>query len=359
MANLTVDTYLPDRERKILDDALAAFATATGLRAHLVTVEPKITATHRPDAIVRLGEAGRETTFTAEIKAVDRATTLAQVQAQLATFEGPGLLVTPYLTPELANRCRQIELPFIDTAGNALLNAPGLYVFIKGEKRPDNMTPMGTQGGGTATALRVVFALLHRPDLLNAPYREIVDTAGVALGAVGWVFFDLEKRGYAAGGKRQRNRRLLETKRLIEEWVTNYPIKLRPKLNPRRFRAADPDWWKEAKLPEGAYWGGEVAADRLTHYLKPATFTIYITPAPDTRRENLKTLIGAHRLRADPTGDIEILDTFWHFQDDPTRPDLVPPLLIYADLIATLDPRNLEVAKLVRERYVEHVSGQG
>ena len=349
-----VDTYLPDREKKTLDAALAAFAAATGLRASLVAVEPRITAAH-PDAIVQLGEAGREAAFVAEIKTVDRATTLAQVKAQLATFDGRGLLVAPYLTPELANRCRQIELPFIDTAGNAHLNVQGLYVFIKGEKRPDNMTPMGTQRAGTATALRVVFALLHRPDLLNATYRDIVHAAGVALGAVGWVFFDLEKRGYAAGGKRQRNRRLLEPKRLMEEWVTNYPIKLRPKLNPRRFRAAIPDWWKEAKLPEGAYWGGEVAADRLTHYLKPATFTIYIRPAPDTGRENLTALVGTHRLRADPMGDIEILDTFWNFEEDPAHPELVPPLLIYADLIATFDPRNLEVAKLVHERYVDHV----
>jgi hypothetical protein len=32
----------------------------------------------------------------------------------------------------------------------------------------------------------------------------------------------------------------------------------------------------------------------------------------------------------------------------------VPPLLVYADLMATLDPRNLEIAKRIREQYIEH-----
>src|SRR5262249_35510728 len=153
---------------------------------------------------------------------------------------------------------------------------PDLYVFVKGEKRPKNAAAMGTRGGGTATALRVVFALLCRPDLLNAPYREIVDAAGVALGALGWVFFDLAERRYVGGATRKGNRRLLDPNGLFDEWVTNYPIKLRPKLNPRRYKTPNTDWWKAVQLPKGAYWGGEVAADRFTNYLKPATFTIYM-----------------------------------------------------------------------------------
>jgi hypothetical protein len=32
---------------------------------------------------------------------------------------------------------------------------------------------------------------------------------------------------------------------------------------------------------------------------------------------------------------------------------LVPPLLVYADLLATGDARNLETAALIRERYLE------
>ena len=66
-----------------------------------------------------------------------------------------------------------------------------------------------------------------------------------------------------------------------------------------------------------ALWGGEVAADRLLHYLEPQTATIY---AHDTA----KRLIAEQRLRADATGDVEILDVFWNTDQVPAVDDLVP-----------------------------------
>jgi hypothetical protein len=345
---------LPEREHKLLEDALAAFTRATGLHAAILPREPKAAEGRHPDAVIEIGGPGKPLQLVVEIKAVDRAIALATAKQQLEAFGKQGVLVTPYLTAELATHCRaKLDLQFIDTAGNAYLRAPGLYVFIQGERPQGGVgAAAGTRGGGTATALRVVFALLCKPELLNAPYRDIVRAAGVALGAVGWVFFDLHRRGYVLGGTRTRNRRLVEPGRLIEEWVTNYPIKLRPKLNQRRFRATDPNWWQKTGLPDGALWGGEVAAHKLTGHLKPATCTIYIDPAKG--REGVATLVREHRLRADPDGEVEILDTFWNFPADPGQPELVPPLLVYADLLATLDPRNLEIAKRIREEHVDH-----
>ncbi len=346
--------YLRERERRLLEDALAALTRATGLKAAVVAREPRIPRGARPDAAIEIEGHGKRLRFFVEIKTVDRVIALATAKHQLEPFGRQGMLVTPYLTAELANHCRtKLDLQFIDTAGNAYLRAPGLYIFIRGE-RPHGpaAAAVGTRGGGTATALRVVFALLCKPALLNAPYREIVTAAGVALGAVGWVFFDLQGRGYVMGGKRARDRRLVEPGRLIEEWAANYPIRLRPKLNQHRFRAPDPNWWQTTRLTDGALWGGEVAGNTLTGYLKPATCTVYIHPA--TRRESLADLVREHRLRADPDGEVEILDTFWNFPADPEQPELVPPLLVYADLMATLDPRNLEVAKRIREDHIQH-----
>ena len=343
---------LREREIRLLDDALAALTRTTGLKAAIVTHEPKRATGARPDAAIQIDANGKRFRFFAEIKTVDRAVALAAAKHQLEPYGNRGVLVAPYLTAELANHCRnELDLHFIDTVGNAYLRAPGLYIFVRGE-RPPALPAMGTRGAGTATALRIVFVLLCKPELLKAPYREIVAAAGVALGAVGWVFFDLQGRGYITGGLRKRNRRLLEPARLLDEWVTNFPIKLRPKLNPRRFQAPDPGWWQQARLEAGARWGGEVAATKLTDYLKPATCTIYLDPK--NARETLATLVKQHRLRADPQGNVEILDAFWNFQPEGTPPDLVPPLLVYADLMATLDPRNLEVAKRIRAQYIDH-----
>ena len=75
----------------------------------------------------------------------------------------------------------------IDTAGNAYLRAPGLYVFVQGEKRHEPAVErVGIPArGGTATALRAAFVLLCRPELLNAPYREIAGAAGTSSVATG------------------------------------------------------------------------------------------------------------------------------------------------------------------------------
>jgi hypothetical protein len=346
------------QELKFLDDALAAFTRTTGFQAAIVNYAPPRGAGRHPDAAIQIEANGRRFRFFAELKAVDRAVALAAAKQRLEPYGKHGILVAPYLTPELADHCRHtLDLNFIDTAGNAYVRAPGLFVFVRGERAPAHRaTAAGGRRGGTTAALRVVFALLCKPDLVNAPYRDIAAAADVALGTVGWVFFDLQQRGYIAGGLRKRNRRLLEPTRLLDEWVTNFPIKLRPKLTPRRFHTPDPGWWQDARLATGARWGGEVAAARLTHYLKPAAYTVYLDP--QNGREAIATLVKRHRLRADPHGNVEVLDAFWKFQAQRTPPDLVPPLLIYADLMATLDPRNLEVAKRIRADYLEHGLGR-
>jgi hypothetical protein len=133
---------------------------------------------------------------------------------------------------------------------------------------------------------------------------------------------------------------------MLQEWVTHYPTTLRPKLDQRRFQA-DPEQLNQINLKQhNAYWGGEVAAEKLTHFLKPAHFTIYA-------REPITKLVAANRMRADRTGNVEILDAFWDFDTGPDGADLVPPVLVYADLLATDDGRNAEAAKLIYEQRIE------
>ena len=343
------------QDREVLKRALAGLRRTTGLTAELEAGQPGNLKGPRPDAVVEVQAGGRRYQLYAEVKAVDRPVALAAAKHRLEAYGRKGVLVTPYLTAALARHCREpLDLQFIDTAGNAYLRAPGLYVFVQGERPPEPLA--GGDGrparGGTATALRAVFVLLCRPELLNAPYREIAAAAGIGLGTVGWALFDLERRGYLTAAGQRRNRRLLEPTRLLDEWATNFPIRLRPKLNPRRFRAPDPGWWEVAHLPAGARWGGEVAAAKLAGHLKPGTATIYLEPA--AARDALATLVQEHRLRADPQGNVEILDTFWTLPEQDGLPGLVPPLLVYADLMATLDPRNLEAARRIREQHLDH-----
>lgn len=335
--------------------AIEALRGTTGLDAEIVTPAKRMGP--EVDAVVDIIAEGKHHRYLIECKQVDRAPALGLIKDRFERLQQPGLLVAPYITPDLAEHCRKLDIPFIDTAGNAFLHGPGFFLFVKGQRKPEEARLPAATKAGTATALRVVFVLLCQPRFLNAPYRQIVDAAHVALGAVGWVFFDLNGRGFVAGAGKTKDRRFIEPKKLLDEWVTNYPIKLRPKLNPRRFTAANQDWWKKTDIARfGALWGGEVAADRLTGHLKPAQYTLYMKP--EDGQKNLTKLIATNRLRADPKGDIEVLDAFWDFPPDPQHPDVVPPVLVYADLVATLDPRNLEVARLVYKQHIEHAFRQ-
>jgi hypothetical protein len=355
---MTTGHDLQCQEGDLIAAALTALRETTGVEGRLVGLDQQAGMSCHADAMIELRAGERNHRYHGECKAtVDRMAALALVKAQLETGQAPGLLIASYLTADMADRCRALGLEFIDAVGNAYLNAPGLYVFVKGQKAVAGRALAGPQrGGGNATALRMIFALLCHPELVHAPYREIVKAAGIALGAVGWVFHDFTRRGLMSGPDKTYGRRWLEPGRMLDEWVTNYPIKLRPKLNPRRFRAPDPQWWQEARFKGlDAWWGGEVAADHLTGLLKPATQTLYVKP--ETALDCLQKLVRTYRLRPDPAGPIEILDAFWMFPVDETHPGLVPSILVYADLMATLDSRNIEVARMIRERIINDALG--
>lgn len=333
----------PLQENEVIDTALAQLVTQTGLKAIREPLENR----HGPDGRVRIMDGPRHWVFDIECKhRVDRAAILHGAQAQIQRFTNEGLLITPYLAPELAHQCQIMGLPFLDAAGNAFLRAEGLYVLVAGQK-PDKALlriekPMRAFD---RTGLRVVFALLAAPDLLQAPYRDLAKAAGVALGTVGWILTDLREHGYLVDIK--GGRRWIDRQRAIQAWTTNYPLRLRQRLHVRHFAAKDDNWWETAK-PEafGGYWGGEVAAAKLHDDLTPKTVTVYLP-------EDRKDFLAKHRLRADPQGPIEVLDIFWDFPHTPDIPKgIAPPLLVHADLLNIGDPRTLEEARRIHDQYL-------
>ena len=321
----------------MLAAALGALERTTGIGARILQTVNRCPA----GPVVEIECDHRKHRFNARIKTVDRFETPAVIKAR--GLRQPPMLVAPYVTRELAERCRDLHLPFIDTAGNAYLEAKGLLVYVVGQARPTELHHHRFRALNAA-GLQVMFALLCNPGLIRTNYRQIAARAGVALGTVGPVMKDLATRRLIlllAGG----NRKILDPERMLEEWVAHYPTTLRPKLNPRRF-TADPDRLHKANFKtQNAWWGGEPAAEKLTGYLKPAQFTIYT-------REPIAKLLAAHRMRADVNGNVEILEKFWNFTGDNELPDVVPPILAYADLLATHDGRNLEAARMIYEEHI-------
>jgi hypothetical protein len=337
---------------ELIETAIQALQRTTGLATQIVRLEQANTVHHDRhqgfDAVIEIEAQGRKHKFAVEAKLGMRAELLTQIKALWPNEQQTRLLiVAPYVTTYLAEKCRELQLPFLDTAGNAYLEDDDLFVYVTGQKKPIDMAPPQTNRTNTAAGLRVLFALLCRPQLLNAPYRELATTAKVALGTIGPVIKDLETRKLIATfGTALPKRRLLDAKALLQEWVAFYPAILRPRLQPRRFRAPNHDWAQQTDLTRfDAYWGGEVAADRLTHYLKPEMLTIYTL-------HNRTKLIADFRLRADVNGDVEILDAFWDHNLTTGTHDVVPPILAYADLMTTTNARNLEAAKVIYEQHI-------
>lgn len=337
---------------KLVHDALAALQERVSIEWHVSELKRSGPGASTADAAIDVSFGNGKVTYFVECKSVvDRKLQIDQVQRQLVLTGSPGLLIAPYLSRELAEHCRLRDLQFIDTCGNAYLHASGFFVFITGERNAQGQSSRAPKGLTSAAALRVVFVLLSKPELLNAPFKEIAGNAGVSLGTAYNVLEDLEQRGHLIKRAGTGRRQLLEPQRLAEEWAINYPTTLRTKLQGRRFSAPEPHWWKNADL-EGlhAVWGAEVAAMKLTGYLKPLTQTIYVIPSH--LDSVIKRLAQQYRIRPDPEGDIEILEKFWHLHAD-TKPDLAPPLLVYAELLALLDPRAREAADSIRETLID------
>lgn len=256
------------------------------------------------------------------------------------------VLLAPYIPAEQAKKLRAADIPFLDTAGNVYLAETGFFALVVGCPPPPAGMKIGRPAGPRQLPNpKVLFVLLARPEYLNRPYRDIANAAGVALGTVNGVIANLKRTGYLVDlGK--NGKQLLQRPALIEKWAAAYAEQLVPRHVVRRFRAETPDWWKTANLGEhNALWGGDVAADRMTGYLKPGEITVYAKGIP-------ATLLREQRMRADPAGDVAVVETFWNFPPIETEADRVPPLLVYADLMATDDPRAIETASLIHERYL-------
>ena len=175
------------------------------------------------------------------------------------------------------------------------------------------------------------------------PATTIARTARVALGSVPAVLEGLRELGFIADIK--GTRRLLHRERLIDQWTEAYARQLFPTLEMARFSAASSGWWRRAGIGKyGAQWGGETAAGLLQGHLIPEQTMIYADEMP-------AALLKQHRLRADASGPVVLRRRFWNELSTP-RLDIVPALLIYADLVADGDARSLAGAKQIRDAYL-------
>lgn len=342
-------------ERDILNEAIGAIHREAGLRLDVVGCEVR-QGNKRIDAIIRIPEVA--TQLVAEIKKWAPHVNLGAVINQINRLAEPGkgMFLADYINPNMGERLKEANIQFIDTAGNAYINQPPLYIYIKGNKPELNVGARGTDKTGRAfqaTGIKVVFAFLRDKNLINAPYRQIAEQAQVALGTVGWVIRDLVAQGFLLEGRKKNQRKFANFDQLMDAWVEAYPHKLKAKQRIATFTTDAPGWWKAIDLEKfGALWGGEIAGARYTRYLNPKDAVIYI------KKEQVAKFLKTARLRKIAQNEqaalhVDLIEPFWKEENNRDKvAELVHPLVAYADLIETGDPRNRETANIIRENYL-------
>ncbi|MDG4813470.1 type IV toxin-antitoxin system AbiEi family antitoxin [Hydrogenovibrio sp. 3SP14C1] len=261
----------------------------------------------------------------------------------------PVVLVTRYINPNLMDKLRDEGVFCIDTAGNAFIQKGAIYIFIKGNKLTEEQTIVKSNRAFQYAGLKVIFALLQNPNLIQQTYREIAEQADVALGSVGCILRDLVQQGYVQ--KEGNNRSLVDKDRLTQNWVEYYP-KLKQKHFLGSFTTESTGWWKTIDIAQfDALWGGEIAAETYTHYLQAKDGVVFIP------QEMMGELIKTARLKKLKTENedsirIEFVETFWKEGAAQKNRALAPALLVYADLINSNYARNLETAQRLYEQYL-------
>jgi hypothetical protein len=329
------------QQREVLQQALEAFQKSTGLSA---VISPDFETGN----IINIHHKNVKYVFRANVKlnltkAALTMTALDAANAQSAVSKQ--ILVARYITPQMSAHIKSLNMPFLDTAGNAYLNEGDLFVYIKGGKLKQHSAQPPLKRPFKTAGLRVIFALLCNPGLEKASFRNISMAANVALGSVSAVVHDLKQIGHLIEIKNQ-GRQLIQKKELLDKWIMVYPEQLRSKLLISRYEPIEPtsnNWWQNVEANPNFYWSGEIAAKHFLPELEPSLLTVYI-------KQPLNEFLHRYQLRNAPEGKIEILDTFWGFDDKQPSSNRVPPLLIYADLIASGNPKNLETAKHIYEK---------
>lgn len=259
----------------------------------------------------------------------------------------PFILVAGRLFPKMKEELRRNNVAYLEANGNFYLKRGQKWFQI------DNNPPLPVEQdyrnrAFTKTGLKVVFEFLQDETLINQPYRQIAAYTQTAVGNITNIIKGLKQDGFLLQLTKFEVK-LTRKDDLIRKWAAAYNDKLKPALKVGTFRLLKEEQyatWDTLKLnTEKTWWGGEPAGDLLTNYLRPAHFILYTT---ETRPELMKN----YRLVPDDDGRVQVFKKFWKYTTD--KAPTVPPLLVYADLVNTGDPRCLETAQKVYDQYLKN-----
>ncbi len=263
--------------------------------------------------------------------------------SQIKAMPSKTILFADFINPVMAEKLRQRSVAFVDCAGNLSIKTKPLDWYIEG-KKPAQLRSKRVRGRAfNAAGLKLIFAVFNEPRFLHASYRDISNKINIALGSVGPVIDDLYASGYILD---EGERRLVNKKRLFERWVDGYLEKLRPKqlmvCYSRKDNHDDKAWWLKADPSKfQGLWGGEVVIAKSTPFMQPESISLYF--ASDAKQREFAEFYG---LQKDDAGEICVYKSFWSpIFEGKNNIDGINPMIIYADIVDSINPGCWDVAK--------------
>jgi len=265
----------------------------------------------------------------------------------------PTLVISPVIYSKIAQKLVDMNVNYLDSLGNVYINEQTIYLQHTGQKpKAGSVTAKSRLFG--ESGLKLLFALLQDEDAVNFPYREIAKIVAISPASITILFKEMLKNGYLFEDY-DDSKRLLKKRELLQRWITGYQEILRPKLLIGIYQAVKKDMVRNfADRPIGDWegnWGGEAAAALYTKYIVPQLLTMYV---PADEKSWMKKM-GLIPVENNP--DMEVFRYFWD-KDHPlfrVEPNLVPPLIVYAELMSTGDSRNQETAQKIYDEYLQFI----
>jgi hypothetical protein len=254
------------------------------------------------------------------------------------------LVLGPRITEKTAEAFRETKVNYLDRSGNAYIDFGSVLIDVRGRRSPGLKTPSagGVRGANLFSVKRsqIVFALLAWPELAAAPVRTLAEAAGVSRGQAAETLPLLADFGFFDPSERKISRGQL----LLQRWAGAYPAGLGARTRFQHF-AGDPLHLDTGGLP--AFISGERAVPSMLQ--GGDTLTVYTNESPGS-------LAVVNRWVTSRQPNIAVGHKFWTApgrEEQSNDPRPAPAALIYADLLATGDGRQVEVAEELRETHDE------
>jgi len=264
----------------------------------------------------------------------------------------PLLVLARFVPTAAAERLAGRGVEYVDLAGNChLLMCGKHYVHVEGKRlaRAAGREIAASGPRQREAGHKVLFALAARPELADAPVREVARLAGTGKSAVADVTAKLVHDGIVASTKQRRM--VVRRDQLIDRWVVAYVERARARWLAGRFRPVETDpaaleqHVAAALRDEKWGFGGSAAAMRLDRFYRGPETIVHMAGSE-------RNLARAIRAQPDPAGLLLVFVNPMPLAFEGSAPQTVHPLLVYSELVAANDDRSLQAAARIREHFL-------